>query len=120
LATPSQIRRVTCRFDQRINSVSKGGFDMRQKLLGFRTAILALICAICFATTGCYTAGFTPRETGTVGGAALGAGGGALIGSTVGSPGTGAVLGGLGGGLAGYLIGNSVQEQNWRYNRGYY
>jgi osmotically inducible lipoprotein OsmB len=87
----------------------------------FRAALVAMICATCLATmTGCYAAGFTPRETGTVGGAALGAGGGALIGSTVGAPGTGAVLGGLGGGLAGYLIGNSVQQQPYRYYHGYY
>jgi len=92
------------------------------KLTGyFRMAILALICATCFAAmTGCYAAGFTPRETGTVGGAALGAGGGALIGSTMGSPGTGALIGGLGAGLAGYLVGNSVQEHGYRYYRGYY
>lgn len=95
---------------------------MRVKLIGgnFSVAILALICAICFATmTGCYAGGFTPRETGTVGGAALGAGGGALIGSSVGAPGTGALIGGLGGGLAGYLVGNSVQERDYRYYRGY-
>jgi hypothetical protein len=86
-----------------------------------KTAILALLCAACFATmTGCYAGGFTPRETGTVGGAALGAGGGALIGSTVGAPGTGALLGGLGGGLAGYLVGNQVQERPYRYNNGSY
>jgi uncharacterized protein YcfJ len=66
--------------------------------------------------TGCYADGFTPRETGTVGGAALGAGGGALIGSTMGAPGTGALLGGLGGGLAGYLVGNEVQEHPYRYH----
>jgi Glycine zipper len=94
---------------------------MRPKLVrNFRAAFLALICAICFATmTGCYAGGFTPRETGTVGGAALGAGGGALIGSTMGAPGTGALLGGLGGGLAGYLVGNSVQEHPYRYYNGY-
>jgi osmotically inducible lipoprotein OsmB len=87
----------------------------------FRAALVAMISATCLATmTGCYAAGFTPRETGTVGGAALGAGGGALIGSTVGAPGTGAVLGGLGGGLAGYLIGNSAQQQPYRYYHGYY
>jgi len=95
---------------------------MGLKVIGtFRAAILALICATCFATmTGCYAAGFTPRETGTVGGAALGAGGGALIGSTMGAPGAGALIGGLGGGLAGYLVGNSVQEHPYRYYRGYY
>jgi osmotically inducible lipoprotein OsmB len=94
---------------------------MRVKLIGnYRAAILALICAICSATTGCYAAGFTPRETGTVGGAALGAGGGALIGSTMGAPGAGALIGGLGGGLAGYLVGNSVQERGYPYGRGYY
>jgi len=82
--------------------------------------IIALIGALSMATlTGCYAGGFTPRETGTVGGAALGAGGGALIGSAVGAPGTGAVLGGLGGGLAGYLVGNSVQERDYRDYRGY-
>ena len=88
----------------------------------FKGTFLALICSIAMATlTGCYAGGFTPRETGTVGGAALGAGGGALIGSAVGSPGTGAVLGGLGGGLAGYLVGNSVQERDYYHNyRGYY
>jgi osmotically inducible lipoprotein OsmB len=95
---------------------------MRIKLVGkLRAGLLALICAACLASmTGCYAAGFTPRETGTVGGAALGAGGGALIGSAMGAPGTGALLGGLGGGLAGYLVGNSVQENGYRYNRGYY
>jgi uncharacterized protein YcfJ len=95
---------------------------MRVELVAnLRTAILVLVCATCFATmTGCYAAGFTPRETGTVGGAALGAGGGALIGSAMGSPGAGALIGGLGGGLAGYLVGNSVQERGYRYDRGYY
>jgi Glycine zipper len=82
---------------------------------------IVLICAICFATmSGCYAGGFTPRETGTVGGAALGAGGGALVGSAMGSPGAGALIGGLGGGLAGYLVGNSVQERDYRYYHGYY
>ncbi len=85
-----------------------------------KSLILALICALSLATlTGCYAGGFTPRETGTVGGAALGAGGGALIGSAVGAPGAGAVIGGVGGGLAGYLIGNSVQERDYR-GYGYY
>jgi hypothetical protein len=95
---------------------------MRTKLTrNFRAAILAFICAACFATmTGCYAGGFTPRETGTVGGAALGAGGGALVGSAMGAPGAGALIGGLGGGLAGYLVGNSVQERDYRYYRGYY
>lgn len=95
---------------------------MRLEVIGtFRAAILVLICVTCFATmTGCYAAGFTPRETGTVGGAALGAGGGALIGSTMGAPGAGALIGGLGGGLAGYLVGNSVQEHPYHYYRGYY
>jgi osmotically inducible lipoprotein OsmB len=95
---------------------------MRLKVFrNFRGTLLALVCGTCFATmTGCYAAGFTPRETGTVGGAALGAGGGALIGSTMGSPGTGALLGGLGGGLAGYLVGNSVQQHPCRYYRCYY
>jgi osmotically inducible lipoprotein OsmB len=95
---------------------------MRLKLIGaFRAPLLALICAGCLATmTGCYAAGFAPRETGTVGGAALGAGGGALIGSTMGAPGAGALIGGLGGGLAGYLVGNSVQEHPYRYYRSYY
>jgi osmotically inducible lipoprotein OsmB len=95
---------------------------MRLKVMAtFRAAVLALICATCFtAMTGCYADGFTPRETGTVGGAALGAGGGALIGSTMGAPGTGALLGGLGGGLAGYLVGNEVQEHPYRYHQGYY
>ena len=87
----------------------------------FRAAVLVFISVICFAAmTGCYAGGFTPRETGTVGGAALGAGGGALIGSTMGAPGTGALIGGLGGGLAGYLVGNQVQEHPYRYYRGYY
>jgi osmotically inducible lipoprotein OsmB len=95
---------------------------MRLKLVqNFRVALLALICTTCFATmTGCYAAGFTPRETGTVGGAALGAGGGALVGSTMGAPGAGALIGGVGGGLAGYLVGNSVQEHPYRYYHGYY
>jgi uncharacterized protein YcfJ len=95
---------------------------MRLKLIGhLRAAMLTLLCATCFATmTGCYAAGFTPRETGTVGGAALGAGGGALIGSTVGAPGAGALIGGLGGGLAGYLVGNSVQDRDYHYYHGYY
>jgi hypothetical protein len=96
--------------------------DMRAGKINrnFRKTVLALISAICFATiTGCYAGGFTPRETGTVGGAALGAGGGALIGSSMGAPGTGALIGGLGGGLAGYLVGNSVQERDYHYYRGY-
>jgi osmotically inducible lipoprotein OsmB len=96
---------------------------MRVRLIkgNFTAAVLALISAICLATmTGCYAAGFTPRETGTVGGAALGAGGGALIGSSMGAPGAGALIGGLGGGLAGYLVGNSVQERSYRDYRGYY
>jgi len=85
----------------------------------FKLKLIALICALCLASLpGCYAGGFTPRETGTVGGAALGAGGGALIGSAVGAPGTGAVIGGLGGGLAGYLVGNAVQERDYR--DGYY
>jgi len=84
-----------------------------------KSVVLALICALSLATlTGCYAGGFTPRETGTVGGAALGAGGGALIGSAVGAPGAGAIIGGVGGGLAGYTVGNSVEERDDRY--GYY
>jgi osmotically inducible lipoprotein OsmB len=90
----------------------------------FKSRLIVLLCALSIATlTGCYAGGFTPRETGTVGGAALGAGGGALIGSAVGAPGTGAVIGGLGGGLAGYLVGNSVQERDYRdgyQGNGYY
>jgi Glycine zipper len=87
----------------------------------FRTTVLALVSATCLAAmTGCYAGGFTPRETGTVGGAALGAGGGALIGSSMGAPGEGALIGGLGGGLAGYLVGNSVQERDYHYYRGGY
>jgi hypothetical protein len=84
-----------------------------------KSLVLVAICGLSLATlTGCYAGGFTPRETGTVGGAALGAGGGALIGSAVGAPGTGAVIGGLGGGVAGYMVGNSVEERDERH--GYY
>jgi Glycine zipper len=80
-----------------------------------KSLVMALLCTLSLAAlTGCYAGGFTPRETGTVGGAALGAGGGALVGSAVGAPGTGALIGGLGGGLAGYAIGNSVQERDYR------
>jgi YMGG-like Gly-zipper len=80
-----------------------------------KSLVVALLCMLSLATlTGCYAGGFTPRETGTVGGAAIGAGGGALIGSAVGVPDTGALIGGLGGGLAGYAIGNSVQEHDYR------
>ena len=86
---------------------------VKSKSGNFKATILALISTVCLATmTGCYAGGFTPRETGTVGGAALGAGGGALIGSSVGAPGTGALIGGVGGGLAGYLVGNAVQERD--------
>jgi hypothetical protein len=94
---------------------------MRPTIKGrLKAAIPVLFYAGCLATmTGCYAAGFTPRETGTAGGAALGAGGGALIGSTMGAPGTGALIGGLGGGLAGYLVGNQVQEHPYRYYNGY-
>jgi len=84
-----------------------------------KSLVLASICALSIATlTGCYAGGFTPRETGTVGGAAVGAGGGALIGSAVGAPGAGALIGGLGGGAVGYAIGNSEEERDERH--GYY
>jgi osmotically inducible lipoprotein OsmB len=84
---------------------------------GFMKKILGLIGALVVAAvlSGCYGAGLTPRETGTLAGGALGAGGGALVGSAVGAPGTGAIIGGLGGAGVGYLIGNSMQHNYYRY-----
>ena len=62
---------------------------------------------------GCAGGGLTPREKGTLGGAALGAGAGAIIGEiTDSSPGKGALIGGALGGLGGALTGNAMQSQD--------
>jgi osmotically inducible lipoprotein OsmB len=91
-------------------AIGGGAAGFMKKILGLLGAIVVV-----FVLSGCYGPGLTPRETGTIGGAALGAGGGALIGSTVGAPGTGAIIGGLGGAGVGYLIGNSMQHNYYRY-----
>jgi uncharacterized protein YcfJ len=73
----------------------------------------AFICTLLLTMVGCASGGLSPREKGTLGGAALGAGAGAIIGEvTDGSPGKGALIGGALGGLGGALTGNAMQSQD--------
>ena len=72
-----------------------------------------LISTFLLTMVGCAGGGLTPREKGTLGGAALGAGAGAIIGEvTDSSPGKGALIGGALGGLGGALTGNAMQSQD--------
>jgi len=72
-----------------------------------------LICTFLLTMAGCASGGLSPREKGTLGGAALGAGAGAIIGeATDHSPGKGALIGGALGGLGGALTGNAMQSQD--------
>lgn len=60
--------------------------------------------------TGCAGGPLTPRERGTLTGAAIGAGAGAAVGSALGSPRLGAVIGGALGAATGATIGDHLQR----------
>lgn len=66
------------------------------------------ICLLVF--TGCATPP-TPRESGTLGGAAIGAAAGASLGGIAGSPGQGAAIGAAVGAVTGALTGDAVQSE---------
>lgn len=53
----------------------------------------------------------TPRESGTVGGAAVGAATGAAIGAIAGAPGKGAAIGAAVGAVTGALTGDAIQSE---------
>jgi len=53
----------------------------------------------------------TPRESGTVGGAAIGAAAGAAIGGMAGAPGKGAAIGAVVGAVTGALTGDAIQSE---------
>ena len=53
----------------------------------------------------------TPRESGTVGGAAIGAAAGAAIGGMAGAPGKGAAIGAAVGAVTGALTGDAIQSE---------
>src|SRR5574337_24884 len=63
-----------------------------------------------FLLTGCATP-MTPRESGTLTGAAVGAAAGAVLGGIAGSPGKGAAIGAGVGALTGLLAGNAIQNE---------
>src|SRR5574337_138374 len=63
-----------------------------------------------FLLTGCATP-MTPRESGTLTGAAVGAAAGAALGGIAGSPGKGAAIGAGVGALTGLLAGNAIQNE---------
>lgn len=62
------------------------------------------------ALAGCATPP-TPRESGTVGGAAIGAATGAVLGGIAGAPGKGAAIGAAVGAVTGALTGNAIQSE---------
>lgn len=66
------------------------------------------ICLLVF--TGCATPP-TPRESGTLGGAAIGAATGAAIGGIAGAPGEGAAIGAAVGAVTGALTGDAIQSE---------
>lgn len=53
----------------------------------------------------------TPRESGTVGGAAIGAATGAVLGGIAGAPGKGAAIGAAVGAVTGALTGDAIQSE---------
>src|SRR5574337_1116685 len=53
----------------------------------------------------------TPRESGTVGGAAVGAATGAVLGGIAGAPGKGAAIGAAVGAVTGALTGDAIQSE---------
>ncbi len=60
----------------------------------------------------------TPRESGTVGGAAIGAAAGAALGGIAGAPGKGAAIGAAVGAVTGALTGDAVQSEQADRERG--
>ncbi|MBI2882609.1 MAG: hypothetical protein HYY11_01665 [Candidatus Methylomirabilis oxyfera] len=66
------------------------------------------ICLLMF--TGCATPP-TPRESGTLGGAAIGAAAGAALGGIAGAPGKGAAIGAAVGAVTGALTGDAIQSE---------
>ena len=60
--------------------------------------------------TGCATPP-TPRESGTLGGAAIGAATGAVLGGIAGAPGKGAAIGAAVGAVTGALTGDAIQSE---------
>jgi hypothetical protein len=66
---------------------------------------------LAIVVSGCAGGPLTPREKGTLAGAAIGAGAGAAVGSALGNPKLGAVIGGVAGAVAGAAVGDHVQGQ---------
>ncbi|MCZ7625174.1 MAG: hypothetical protein C3F12_10630 [Candidatus Methylomirabilota bacterium] len=73
-------------------------------------AFITLSVVLLLLLNGCATPP-TPRESGTVGGAAIGAATGAVFGGIAGSPGTGAAIGAAVGAVTGALTGDAIQSE---------
>lgn len=71
---------------------------------------IALGLIFLLVLAGCATSP-TPRESGTVGGAAIGAAAGAAFGGIAGAPGKGAAIGAAVGAVTGALTGNAIQSE---------
>lgn len=71
---------------------------------------IALGVIFLLALAGCATPP-TPRESGTLGGAAIGAAAGAALGGIAGAPGKGAAIGAAVGAVTGALTGDAVQSE---------
>ncbi|MBZ0169382.1 MAG: hypothetical protein K8F29_08100 [Kofleriaceae bacterium] len=71
---------------------------------------VAVIVIFLLVLAGCATPP-TPRESGTVGGAAIGAATGAALGGIGGAPGKGAAIGAAVGAVTGALTGDAVQSE---------
>lgn len=71
---------------------------------------IALGVIFVLVLAGCATPP-TPRESGTLGGAAIGAAAGAALGGIAGAPGKGAAIGAAVGAVTGALTGNAIQSE---------
>lgn len=71
---------------------------------------IALGVIFLLALAGCATPP-TPRESGTLGGAAIGAAAGAALGGIAGAPGKGAAIGAAVGAATGALTGDAIQSE---------
>lgn len=71
---------------------------------------IALAVTVITVLAGCATPP-TPRESGTVGGAAIGAATGAVLGGIAGASGKGAAIGAAVGAVTGALTGDAVQSE---------
>ena len=81
-----------------------------------RVRVASAVIAMVFAG-GCAAGPMTPREQGTLGGAAIGASSGAIIGSASGDAAEGALIGGAIGAITGAIVGDSVQAEQERAAR---